>query len=110
MTTLANAGASAPTPIEDDRPADRRGSWIPTWGMITTRLMELRKRRGLMIALIAVNIGIPVIFLGVRLISHAVDPKSFGPAGGYSIFTTLVAGFMYVFGFVVAAVVGCTAG
>ena len=78
--------------------------------MITTRCMELRRRRGLMIALIAVNIGIPVVFLAVRLISHAVDPKSFGPAGGYSIFTTLVAGFMYVFGFVVAAVVGCTAG
>ncbi len=37
-------------------------------------------------------------------------PKSYGPAGGYDIFTTLVAGFMYVFGFIVAAVVGCTAG
>jgi hypothetical protein len=78
--------------------------------MVTTRFMELRKRRGLMIALIAVNIGIPVVFLAVRLISHAVDPKSYGPAGGYSIFTTLVAGFMYIFGFIVAAVVGCTAG
>ena len=78
--------------------------------MVTTRFMELRKRRGLMIALIAVNIGIPVVFLGVRLISHAVAPKSYGPAGGYSIFTTLVAGFIYVFGFVVAAVVGSTAG
>ena len=78
--------------------------------MITTRFMELRKRRGLMIALIAVNIGIPVVFLSVRLITHAVDPKSYGPAGGYDIFTTLVLGFMYVFGFIVAAVVGCTAG
>jgi hypothetical protein len=78
--------------------------------MVTTRLMELRKRRGLMIALIAVNIGIPVVFLAVRLISHGVDPKSYGPAGGYSIFTTLVLGFMYIFGFIVAAVVGCTAG
>ena len=78
--------------------------------MVTTRFMELRKRRGLMIALVAVNIGIPVVFLGVRLISHAVAPKTYGPAGGYSIFTTLVPGFMYVFGFVVAAVVGCTAG
>ena len=78
--------------------------------MVTTRLMELRKRRGLMIALIAVNIGIPVVFLAVRLISHAVDPKSYGPAGGYSIFTSLVTGFMYIFGFIVAAVVGCTAG
>jgi hypothetical protein len=78
--------------------------------MITTRLMELRKRRGLMIALIAVNIGIPVVFLAIRLISHAVAPKSYGPAGGYSIFTTLVPGVMYIFGFIVAAVVGATAG
>ena len=114
MTTITDVGAPAPGPAPAMSPAgrrgDHRGSWIPTWGMITTRCMELRRRRGLMIALIAVNIGIPVVFLTVRLISHAVDPKSFGPAGGYSIFTTLVAGFMYVFGFVVAAVVGCTAG
>ncbi len=114
MTTISDVGAPTPSPAPVPIPAvtrsDHRGSWIPTWGMITTRFMELRKRRGLMIALIAVNIGIPVIFLGVRLISHAVDPKSYGPAGGYSIFTTLVAGFMYVFGFIVAAVVGCTAG
>jgi hypothetical protein len=114
MTTISDIGTPgpgpAPTPVPAEARSDHRGSWIPTWGMITTRFMELRKRRGLMIALIAVNIGIPVVFLAVRLISHAVDPKSFGPAGGYSIFTTLVAGFIYVFGFIVAAVVGCTAG
>jgi hypothetical protein len=72
--------------------------------------MELRKRRGLMAALIVVNIGVPTIFLLVRLIAHAVAPKSYGPAGGYSIFTALVAGIMYVFGFIVAATLGCTAG
>jgi len=112
MTTITDAGAPgpAPTPIHAEARGDHRGSWIPTWGMVTTRCMELRRRRGLMIVLIAVNIGIPVVFLGVRLVTHAVDPRSYGPAGGYSIFTTLVAGFMYVFGFVVAAVVGCTAG
>src|ERR1022692_133499 len=114
MTTISDIGApapgSAPTPIPADGRRDHRGSWIPTRGMVTTRFMELRKRRGLMIALIAVNIGIPVIFLAVRLITHAVDPKSYGPAGGYSVFTTLVLGFMYIFGFIVAAVVGCTAG
>ncbi len=114
MTTISDIGAPAPgpapTPVPAEARSDHRGSWIPTWGMITTRFMELRKRRGLMIALIAVNIGIPVVFLAVRLISHAVDPKSYGPAGGYSIFQILVLGFMYVFGFIVAAVVGCTAG
>ena len=82
---------------------DHRGSPIPTGAMIATRFMELRKRRGLMIALIVVNIGIPTVFLVVRLLAHAMAPKSFGPAGGYSIFTDLVAGLMYVFGFIVAA-------
>jgi len=78
--------------------------------MIATRFLELRKRRGLMIALIVVNIGIPTIFLVVRLLAHAFDPKSYGPAGGYVIFQGLVAGVMYVFGFIVAATLGCTAG
>ncbi len=112
MTTTSDLDASAPGPasVRAEERRDHRGSWIPTWGMVTTRFMELRKRRGLMIALAAVNIGLPVVFLSVRLISHAVDPKSYGPAGGYTIFTTLVAGVMYVFGFIVAAVVGCTAG
>ena len=89
---------------------DRRGSSIPTVAMITTRLMELRKRRGLMIAMIVVIVGIPTLFLVVRLISHAVDPKSYGPAGGSSIYISLVAGVMYVFGFIMAATLGCTAG
>ena len=89
---------------------DHRGSWIPTWGMITTRIMELRKRRGLMIALIAVNIGLPSLFLLIRLIAHAVDPKSYGPAGGFTIFTILTAGVMFTFGYIVAATLGATAG
>jgi len=78
--------------------------------MISTRFMELRKRRGLMIALIVVNIGIPTTFLVVRLLAHAFAPKSYGPAGGYSVYTGLVAGVMYVFGFIVAATLGCSAG
>jgi hypothetical protein len=78
--------------------------------MITTRIMELRKRRGLMVALVLVNIGIPSLFLLIRLLAHAFDPKSYGPAGGYSIYTALSAGVIYVFGFIVAATLGCTAG
>jgi ABC-type transport system involved in multi-copper enzyme maturation permease subunit len=78
--------------------------------MISTRFMELRRRRGLMIVLIAVNIGIPTVFLAVRLVAHAVAPHSYGPAGGYDIFTSMVAGVMFIFGFIVAATLGCTAG
>ena len=89
---------------------DRRGSWLPSGAMITTRIMELRKRRGLMAAMGIVNIGIPAIFLTIRLVAHAVAPTSYGPAGGYDVFTSLVAGVMFVFGFIVAAAVGCTAG
>ena len=108
-SVTSSAVATGPVLMGSDAP-DHRGSWFPTGAMITTRIMELRKRRGLMAALILVNIGIPAIFLLVRLVAHAVAPKSYGPAGGYDIFTSLVAGVMYVFGFIVAATLGCTAG
>ncbi len=78
--------------------------------MISTRFMELRKRRGLMITLVLVTIGIPTLFLAVRLLLHALAPKTYGPAGGYSIYTALVGGVLYVFGFIVAATLGVTAG
>lgn len=109
-TTQAAVPAPISTPISGQAPRDRRGSWIPTWRMISTRLMEIRTRRALMITMAAVTIGIPTLFLVVRLLAHAFDPKSYGPAGGYSIFTSLVAGVLYIFGFIVAAMLGCSAG
>ena len=66
---------------------DHRGSPIPTGAMIATRFMELRRRRGLMITLAAVTIGFPTVFLLVRLLLHAIAPKTYGPAGGYSVYT-----------------------
>jgi hypothetical protein len=78
--------------------------------MVTTRFMELRKRRGLMVALILVTVGIPTVFLAIRLLLHAFAPKTYGPAGGYDIYTALVSGVLYVFGFIVAATLGATAG
>src|SRR5271166_3885929 len=112
MTTVPDLGGPTPAPVarRAGTPRDHRGSPLPTGGMIAAKFMELRKRRGLMIALIVVNIGIPTLFLTVRLVAHAFDPKAYGPAGGYSIYTGLVAGVMYVFGFIVAATLGCTAG
>ena len=78
--------------------------------MIGTRFMELRKRRGLMITLTLVTIGIPTVFLVIRLLLHAFAPKTYGPAGGYSVYTALVSGVLFVFGFIVAATLGATAG
>jgi hypothetical protein len=109
-STLAD---TPPEPIvlaAGHRPADHRGSWVPSGAMIATRFMELRRRRGLMAVLILVNIGIPMVFLTVRLLGHAFAPHSYGPAGGYDIFSTMVAGVMFIFGFIVAATLGCTAG
>ena len=62
--------------------------------MIATRVMELRKRRGLMIALIVVNIGFPALFLLIRLLLHAFAPRANPPAGNDMIFAVLVAGFL----------------
>ncbi len=106
MDTTASPGAIEP-PTE---PSDHRGSPIPTWGMIATRFMELRKRRGLMATLILVTIGIPSVFLLIRLILHAVAPDTYGPAGGYTIYVAMVSGVLYVFGFIVAAALGASAG
>ncbi len=78
--------------------------------MIATRFMELRRRRGLMITLVLVTVGLPTVFLGVRLLLHALAPKTYGPAGGYDIYTAMSAGVLYTFGFIVAATLGCTAG
>ncbi len=112
MTTQPEIGMSAlePAPPADGARPDHRGSWIPTGAMIATRFMELRKRRGLMIATILVTIGIPTVFLVIRLLLHAFAPRTYGPAGGYSIYTAFVSGVLYVFGFVMAATLGATAG
>jgi len=114
MTARPDAVASALTPAPAGAPVgtapDHRGSWIPSGAMITTRFMELRKRHGLMITLILVTVGIPTVFLGVRLLLHALAPKTYGPAGGYDIYTALVSGVLYIFGFIVAATLGATAG
>jgi hypothetical protein len=110
MTTVIDRQAPVPALAPTGAPNDHRGSWIPTGGMIATRILELRKRRGLMIALVLVDIGIPTLFLVIRLLAHAIAPKSYEAAGGYDIFTNLVAQIMFIFGFIVAATLGATAG
>jgi hypothetical protein len=114
MTTTPAHGAPAPDQALRTAPTghsrDRRGSPIPTAGMIATKVMELRKRRGLMIALVLMNIGFPAVFLLIRLLAHTFAPRANPPAGGDQIFVILVAGFLSIFDYIVATTVGCTAG
>jgi len=114
MTTRPAHGAPAPGQAPQLAPTgyarDRRGSPVPTADMIATKVMELRKRRGLMIALIVMNIGFPAVFLLIRLLAHAFAPHANPPAGGYQIFVPLAAGFLPTFAFIAATTVGCTAG
>jgi hypothetical protein len=101
--------SAAGTPAVDGA-NDGRGSWIPNRAMIATRLMELRTRRGLMITLMALTVGLPTLFLVIKLLLHAFAPQSYGPAGGFEVFTTLIAGVLYLFGFIAAMTLGATAG
>ncbi len=101
--------------LPEDQPArdlparDRRGSWAPTWGLVASRMLELRKRRGLMVAVAILTFGIPVIFLGIRLLLHTIAPSSYGPAGSPVVFQGL-SDVMRQFGFIAAATLGATAG
>ena len=78
--------------------------------MIAARFTELRKRRGLMITLIALTIGLPTLFLVIKLLLHTFVPHSYGPVGGFDVFATLIAGVLYIFGFIAAMTLGATAG
>jgi len=57
-----------------------------------------------------VNIGLPALFLVIRLLLHVFAPRTSPPAGGYTIFVVLAAGFLPTFGFITAVIVGSTAG
>ncbi len=82
---------------------------VPSWELIATKHLELRRRRGLMVALFVLTLVPPVLVLGLRLLFHAIDPSKYGPAGSPSIFSSIV-NPMAEFGFIIAATIGAAAG
>jgi hypothetical protein len=100
-----------PSPARPARPplSRRLGASMPTWDLVATKLLELRKRRGLMITVLVLTIAPTVLILGLRLAFHLFDPAHYGPAGSPSVFAA-VANLTAEFGFIVAAVVGAAAG
>jgi hypothetical protein len=89
--------------------AGRRRSWLPTVPLIGAKLLELRKRRTLMIVTVAFTVVLPVLFYGFRLAFHLADPVHYAPAGAPNAFAT-AGTVMDEFGFIIAVALGATAG
>jgi hypothetical protein len=104
---LLSEGRSPARPSRTTVPR-RFGATLPTWDLIATKHLELRKRRGLMITVAVMIIAPTVLVMGLRLAFHLFDPARNGPAGDPSAFAAL-ANLMAEFGFIVAAVVGAAA-
>jgi hypothetical protein len=88
--------------------AARRGSWLPSVPLIGAKVLELRRRRVLMAVTAVFTVGTPVIFYGIRETYHLSDPARYGPAGA-DVFANVVT-LMAEFGFIVAVMLGATAG
>jgi hypothetical protein len=84
-------------------------AWLPTWDLITTKNLEIRKRRGLMITMAVLTVGPTVLLYALRLLFHVVDPHSYGPAGTPDFFSE-VSNLISGLGFIAAATLGATAG
>jgi hypothetical protein len=88
--------------------AGRNGSWLPSAPLISTKLIEIRKRRVLITVVLLATVGAPVIFLGLREGFHLADPKVYSPAGSPDVFRT-VTSLISEFGFIMAVTLGATA-
>jgi hypothetical protein len=110
--TTAEPSLSAGRPAATE-PAGRGlpglAAWLPTWDLITTKNLEIRKRRGLMITMVVLIVAPTVLLYALRLLFHAVDPKSYGPAGSPDLFSQ-VSNLISGLGFIAAATLGATAG
>jgi hypothetical protein len=109
---------TAETPLSRERSETagpgRRGlprtlAWLPSWDLITTKNLEIRKRRGLIITLAVLTIAPTVLIYGLRLLFHVVDPHSYGLAGSPGLFSQLT-NLTAEFGFIAAAALGAAAG
>jgi hypothetical protein len=105
--SLSEGRPAAPEPRRHNAP--RTGSWLPTWDLITTKNLEIRKRRGLMITMLVLIVLPTVLFFGLRLLFHAIDPHTYAPAGSPSQFSG-ASNLTAEFGFIAAAALGAAAG
>jgi hypothetical protein len=105
--SLSEGRSEAPGPARRAAPAI--GAWLPTWPLVTTKNLEIRKRRGLMITMVVLIIVPTVLFYGLRLLFHAIDPHGYALAGSPQFFSQSV-NLVEEFGFIAAAALGAAAG
>jgi hypothetical protein len=91
------------------RALPRMLAWLPTWDLVASKNLEIRKRRGLMITMIVLIVLPTVLILGFRLLFHAIDPDTYAPAGSPGVFSGL-SNLLAEFGFIAAAALGASAG
>ena len=77
--------------------------------LINAKLLELRKRRSLMIVTGVFTVGLPVVFYAIRLLIHQSEPTHFAAAGAPDAFATIGV-LLGEFGFIMAIALGATAG
>jgi hypothetical protein len=108
-TELSPSQARSETAGPGRRAAPAIGAGLPSWDLITTKFLEIRKRRGLIITMVVLIVVPTVLFYGLRLVFHAADPHGYGPAGGPALFSQL-SNLTAEFGFIAAAALGAAAG
>ncbi|MDQ4030685.1 MAG: hypothetical protein M3168_06545 [Actinomycetota bacterium] len=77
--------------------------------LVRADFLKLRKRRGLVLASVALTVGPMLVAYGVLTWLHGSDPAQHGPAGGIANFTQAVA-ILGKLGAIAAVLVGVTAG
>jgi hypothetical protein len=93
------SSATAPSPAPAVRP----------FGLARADLLKLRKRRGLVITVFLMTIGIEVLIVGITAILHAANPDHHGPVGGVSNLADYTGALAFL-GSVAAIVAGTSAG
>ena len=102
-------GTQAISPRPGRRAAPAIAAWLPTWDLITTKNLEIRKRHSLIITVAVLIVAPTALSYGLRLLFHAVDPHSYGLAGSPALFSQS-SNLVAEFGFIAAAALGAAAG
>jgi hypothetical protein len=108
-TTEPSLSQGRPEAPEPARRGPALGAWLPTWDLISTKNLEIRKRRGVMITMLVLIVMPTVLVLGLRLLFHLIDSRTNGPAGSPAVFSQLT-NLTAEFGFIAAAALGAAAG